>query len=54
MRPKVFKPLEIWWTLWSSRQHPVLLALATAVAAIVAVILMVGMVDAPIVLYKEF
>ena len=50
----MFDRLECWWITWSSRRHPSLLLLATAVAAIVAAILMIGTVDAPVVLYKEF
>lgn len=46
--------LGLQWAAWSSRRHPRLLLLATAVAALVAVLLMLRVVDGPVVLYKEF
>ena len=39
---------------WANRPHPLLLAITTAVAAAIAVILLLGKFDVPIILYKAF
>jgi hypothetical protein len=46
--------VRLWWAAWSGRRHPALLLFVTALAAFVAMILMLGAIDTPIVLYKEF
>ena len=50
----MLRRLILWWGIWSSQRHPNLLLVATGCAVIVALLLMIGMGNAPVTLYKEF
>lgn len=50
----MFKLIERYWTKWSQRRRPVVLLLATLIAAFIAIALLIGAVSGPAILYKEF